>query len=227
MARVRIRRRDIEAERLPHVCMVCGDDATTTVQKTFAVTPAWAGVVGLLVLCVGNLLGIIIYMIVLESVKQRISIGVPVCERHRGYFSKRAIFRAILTALCFIVPAVVVVAAIIFADEREAPMVAILSGILSFAVTLIVVAVIVSTIHNGSIRAEEIDDRSVTLVKVAEGFDHAASERREYDDDSDEGIRPRRIIRSSEDVSPERRESFRERPDEEDRPRRRRQADED
>src|SRR5207249_2466369 len=106
MARVRIRRRDIEDERLPQICMVCGDDATSTVEKRFVITPEWAGVVGLLVLCLGNLPGIIVYVIVLESLKERIGINVPICERHRGYFTKRTIIRAILTALCFIVPAI-------------------------------------------------------------------------------------------------------------------------
>src|SRR5262245_9616890 len=227
MARVRIRRRDIDDERLPNVCIVCGSETTSTVEKKFVVVPDWAGVVGLLVLCVGNLLGIIVYIVVLESVKQRVRIGVPVCERHRSYFRSRTILRVFLTALCFIVPAVAIVGAIAFADEREAPMVAILSSIVSFAITLIVVAVILSTMHNSSVRAKEIDDRYVTLVNVADGFERALPAGRRRDDDDWDEDPPRRIIRPLEDTPPERRESFRERPESADPRQRRPRGDDD
>jgi hypothetical protein len=225
MARVRIRLRDSEDERLPKTCLVCGDDATAIIDKKFVLTPEWAGVVGLLVLCVGNLLGIIVYIIVLESLKKRITIGVPVCERHRGYFTKRAIVRAFLTALCFIVPAIALVAALTLADERDAAMVAILSGIVSFAVTLILVAVILSTMHNAGVRAKEIDERSVTLVNVAESFARALSESRRLDNDFDDDDRPRRMVRPPEEPPPGRRESYRDRREPDDPRQRRRSGD--
>ena len=233
MARVRLRRRDIAADRLPRVCMVCGKDGTTSVRKSFAVTPSWAVPVGLVVILLGQIPGIIIFWIVLEAVKQRVPVDVPMCDRHRGYFMRRTIWKTILTLPCFVVPVVVVATALIVTDERDAPMVAILSGILSFVVTVIVVALTLSTIHNAGIRTKEIDDRYVTLNGVHEKFEQTVSGPRDDWDDDDDRPRRRRPPRADaiEDVlpaepPPDHRESYRDRREPDDPRYRRRRGEE-
>ena len=229
MARVRIRCRDIHADRLPNVCIVCGGEGPTRIRKKFVVAPQWAGIVGVVAFLFGNLLGLIIYIIVIENVKKRISARLPVCNRHRGYFRKRAIWKAFLTSLIFIIPVAVVVALGVVVDDPDKPTVLILSGIVSFVSALIPIAIIVSIIHNSGICAKDLDDRVLTLSGVHENFASALHEPRDgWDDDFDREVRPRHDRREARDLPPERREGIRERPDDNERPRRRRtRADDD
>src|SRR5262245_904322 len=81
MAQIILKKRETDAEYLPELCMACGQPATTHIRKNFAWHPPWVIIL--------ILVNIIVYAIVAMIMTKRMTVDVPVCERHRGYWWKR------------------------------------------------------------------------------------------------------------------------------------------
>jgi hypothetical protein len=210
MAQIRLKQRETDREYLPEVCMACGQPSATHIRKTFAWHPPWV-----IVLILVNL---IVYAVVALIMTKRMTVEVPVCEKHRGYWWKRY--------LLMILPLPIIVAlGIGLMIALDQPGQGNLSGMACAGtaglglVWLISVAVIQSMM----IRAKEITDRTITLTRVNDEFVAALDEvrRRERPDDwDDEGdeyeerLRRRRRREQeraghSDDAPPDKRDAFR------------------
>src|SRR5437764_1390946 len=81
MARIELRLREADGGRLPMVCMVCGEPAVEEVRRRFAWHPGW--VILLLPL------GVLPYAVIAMALTKHVRADVPMCGRHRGYWTKR------------------------------------------------------------------------------------------------------------------------------------------
>jgi hypothetical protein len=206
VASISLGRYEIEEYDPPDVCMKCGAPSRVVVRRTFSWTPQWVGtliVVGLLFFTPLAL----IFLIVSAVMTKRMSVRVPLCEKHKGHWT----MRMLITLLGFLgVLAFVGIA--IFATVSEGDLAElttlfwVVAGFLLLG-WLITIAVLQST----AIKATEITDRSITLTGVSQGYIEALREDRgdDYDDD-----RPRRSRRRDDD-------------DDDDRPRKRKRPPED
>ena len=83
MASVWLERDGLADEELPAVCVACGRHAEHRVPRTFSHIPPWV-----FILVLVNLL---LVVIVALAVRQRQKAVVPVCDRHRGYWTRRTL----------------------------------------------------------------------------------------------------------------------------------------
>jgi hypothetical protein len=230
MAEIQLRQSETDRDRLPDVCIACGQPATSFIRKTFAWHPPWVIVI--------ILAGLLPYVIVALILTKRMTVEAPVCDKHCGYWWKRQM----LMWLPLLAVIVAFTGGMIIASNAGAPpgqneltgFVCAGSAIL-FLAWLIVAAIVQSMM----IRPTEITDRSIRLKRVHEGFVDAFDQlrggrNRDFDrdddddvEDYDERMRQRRERRAKErsGYDDDRRESFRaerdpdEPPDERIRPR--------
>jgi hypothetical protein len=169
MARLRLKRWEIEDYDLPPVCAKCGQPAEVHPKKTFSWHPPWVIVL--------ILAGLLIYVIVAVILTKRMTVPLPFCERHRNYWRNRSIFiyGGLLGLLLLAVIGVIIASAL---DPRgqdtSLGLVCVGSGVL-FLVWLIAAAIMQTT----SIRPNEITDRSITLVGLSRDFVDAVEDDRE------------------------------------------------
>jgi hypothetical protein len=193
MAQIRLRRSETVAERLPEVCMACGQPATTHIRKSFAWQPPWV--------IITIFFGLLIYVILALILTKRMTVEVPVCDRHRGYWLKRGlwIFLSFVGFIGFCFAAGFALDAILVRDTI---------GIICLTCVAALVVWLVSAvvIQSLMIKPKEITDRSITLTKVHPDF--VAAFVGMNNDDFDEDFRPRR--HEVDGLPPERQESFRE-----------------
>src|SRR5579884_2302584 len=79
MAQLRLSRHDVERERLPQqLCMRCGEPATFTKTRKFSWYPSW---VYLLIL-----IHLLVFIIVAAIITKRMTVPVPLCDKHRYQF---------------------------------------------------------------------------------------------------------------------------------------------
>src|SRR5690348_7389389 len=78
MAQLRLGRHEVEEEWLPQLCMRCGEPAAFTKRKTFSWYPAW---VYLLIL-----VHLLVFLIVALVLTKRMTVPVPLCDKHRHQF---------------------------------------------------------------------------------------------------------------------------------------------
>jgi hypothetical protein len=222
MALLRLRDTETRARHLPEICMACGEPSVDHIKKTFSWYPPWIGWLFL----VGGVPLVVILVLVLTK---RMSVELPVCERHRGYFWKRTLWICVALLVPFLAWAAVFAIAMALVDRRDEDSVFGFTC-LAFVVVLLLVIGIIAVVQNYAIRPKEITDRTISLIRVHEGFVEAWEAHRDRGWDAiDDEPRGRRRDRGEDqhddrdwrgrDVPPERRESFRERRDEDDDPR--------
>lgn len=77
MASIKLRGRDGElTERLPKVCMFCGEPSAQRIEKKFTWNPGWVHVL--------ILAGVVPYLIVLVVTQKAMRVRVPVCKEHKS-----------------------------------------------------------------------------------------------------------------------------------------------
>lgn len=193
MARIRLREAETKAERLPEVCMACGQPAAAYVAKTFRWYPEWIGVF--------ILLGVLPFWIMAAIMSKYMTVEVPLCEKHGRYFTTRLIALSVIVALIFLIPITVAIFALAVSDRDQAGN-SLAAALCIFVPCIIVGVIVIYFIQNRMIRPKEITDRNITLIRVHEDFVEAmqeARDEREYGDerarrrrDDDEDDRPRR-----------------------------------
>lgn len=149
-------------------------------------------------------------------------VEVPVCDQHRNYFQTRMIWTWVVAGATFVMGMLAFIVLLAASEGDTAG--AIVGGMACFGVSVFPVILIIAYIQSATIRAREITDRSITLVRVHDDFVEAMEIRREG---ATRKASPRRRSRDDDDefeeveeidpAPPKRRESFRE-----GRPRRRR-----
>ncbi len=196
MADIRLGRYEIEHYDPPPVCMRCGEPSAVCKDHRFQWVPPWS--YALLVF------GVIPYAIVAAVLMKRMTVSVPLCERHKWHWGGRtAVVLLSLLALLGLLFAGIALGS----EEDLNPAVVFVPFCFLFVVWLVAAVVLGVT----TIRPREITDKSITLRGVSPEFIDALNEARRgargEDEDDD---RPRRRRRGEE--------------DEDDRPRARRRA---
>lgn len=184
MATAHLGRYEVERDRLPAVCMRCGEPATVRKRKGFAWHPPWVIVL--------IFVAVLVYIIVAAILTKRMTVQAPLCDKHRNHWLGRALIiwlsLAGLLALGF--GGFMLAAAL--EDERGGqselfPFVCI-GSLVAGLVWLIVLAVLQTT----AIRPTEITDRSITLTGVSPLFVEAVDKERErLEADLEDYDRPR------------------------------------
>lgn len=224
MPKVRLSYRECKRGDLPEVCMFCGEPATARVKKTFSWHPQWVYILILVALLVALIVALVL--------TKKMTVRVPTCERHEGYWRRRT-FTLVGS---FLAVAGIGIGAIAFLASQGPNPNDDMTGILCGGTALLAfVWLIVAAIYSSQgVRPNEITDDFIRLGGVHEEFVGALEEDRRRNDDRRDSRRygderddfddepadrppPRR--RDYEDDRPRRRS------DEDDRPRRPRRDD--
>jgi hypothetical protein len=191
MAELRLKGSQTTGDRLPMVCMVCGQPAVAHKSKNFAWYPKWT------VLLI--FVHVIVFAIVASILTKRMRVDVPLCENHRGYFWKRTVL--ILLSFLFLTVLAIgggIVVADQFPNDAGGIICIGVSGL--FLVWLILAIIVGQTM----IRPREITERSITLIGVCDDFVAAFKEMKahdDFDDDfDDDSPRRRRRYRDDDDL---------------------------
>jgi hypothetical protein len=180
MARVRLSRHEVEEGALPFVCLRCGAPATLTRYKTFSWHPNWIDwflVIGLLCFTPLLIAGVVLSF----AMAERMRVPVPLCEAHKNHWRWRSWF--IYGGLALF--AVLGIGALVFwgstiKSQHEALKAA--AGWLCAATGVLALAWLIAAaiVQNKAIRAIEITEQSITLIKASPDFAEAlAQERRD------------------------------------------------
>lgn len=209
MAKLQLNQSETDRDFLPSTCMMCGAPATDHIRKNFSWYPPWVGVF--------VLVAVPLFIIMALVMTKRMTVEVPVCDRHRGYWWKRQLFM-FLPLVLFFALGVGAMVALGNGPNNDAGGIACAASVGIAIIWLIVAAVIQSLM----VRPTEITDRTITLKNVNDDFERAVTEARRgrrsdrYDDDDDDDDdyddrrrRRRERARDDDDLPPERRESYR------------------
>jgi hypothetical protein len=187
VASVKLSQYEIEEYDPPEVCMKCGAPSSVVVRRTFSWTPQWVStliVVGILFFTPLAL----IFLIVSAVVTKRMAVRIPLCEKHKGLWTKRMliVLLGLLVILAFVGCAAYVSVAEGDLSDLAVPLwIVVVALLLGWLITLVV-------LQQSAIRPTEITDGNITLTGVSPGYLEALREDRgdDYDDD-----RPRRSRR--------------------------------
>lgn len=169
MAKLRLKKRDTKAARLPPVCMVCGNECTKARKTTFSWTPMWVHVL--------ILAGLLPYVIIHSILTKRMSVEVPLCTSDRRYFGMRTLMSFLTIFGAIGLGGLIFVAIIALAGDPGEAGAGLICG---FPLLVLAVAIITMiAIRFTMIRAVQITDDEITLTWVHEGFVEAVDEMRE------------------------------------------------
>ncbi len=207
MARIRLTERETRPNRLPMVCVVCGEPAEFAPHRKFSWAPPW---VHILILA-----GLLPYVIVVAILTKRKSTDMPVCRCHRHNNAYRLLL--VLGSFFVMTGLAVGIGFLIDSFQKRDE----LGGLICLSIGLIILAwfLLIVIVQLMSIRPTEITDSSITLTNVNIAFVDAVREQRDQrrvdiDDDEDDEYDDRRRRRRYDDDDDEY--------DDDDRPRRRR-----
>ncbi len=198
MADIKMGRFEISEYELPDVCLKCGAQARQRLYHTFTWTPGW--VYAFFVL---GPIGIIVIRILINSVRQEFTMGVPLCAEHRGHW----FWRNLIVGLMVVAFVAALIGGGILAGELDEPppfFVTFLSALLSLILGVILV-------QRTAIRAREITQQSITLTGVSDEFvaaingDRRGERESDEEEEEDERSGSRRSRRDREDRRPRRR----------------------
>jgi hypothetical protein len=166
---------------LPDVCMKCGAPTPDRVKKQFAYMPPWSYVVLLF-----GVLGIIIFLVLVATLRKSVNAQVPLCREHRNHWLSRTLLVvfSLIGGIGLIVLVVVAMNSLQGGGVRDVLPLLIIAIIVSWLILAIVVSVT-------SIRCVEINDRQgVKLQGVCQEFVDAYRDEYDYD-------RPSRLDRDA------------------------------
>jgi hypothetical protein len=196
MADIRLGRYEIEHYDPPPVCVRCGARSVVCKDHRFQWSPPWVYVL--------LLLGVIPYAIAAGATQKRMTVPMPLCDRHKWHWGGRT--AVVLLGLVAIIAILIMGVALGAELDADPALIFIPVGFL-FLAWIVSAIVLAST----TIRAREITDKSITLMGISPEFIEALNEaRRGERDDEEDDDRPRRRRRRDEED------------EDDDRPRRRR-----
>lgn len=174
---------------LPKICMFCGQPATTRKQRNFAWHPQWVWVL--------ILAGLLIALIVALVLTKRMTVRVPVCDEHEGFWRRKGMALGFsFLGLCLVAMGVLVFMVNQGPGNDDVTGWACLGSVGLFLAWLVFAAIYGSR----GIRPTEITDRYVRLTGVADEFVEALEDDRERDREEEaERRRVRRLKREADD----------------------------
>lgn len=162
MAKIRLEKWQTSRDRLPDVCMVCGEPASDHVRKNFSWHPPWV--------IVTIVAGLVIYAVLALVLTKRMAVDMPICDRHRGYWWKRSV----LMFLPLLLIAVIGIAVFALADQtgyRDAQGF-VCGGTIGVGLVWLIFAAVIQSL---AIQPTEITDRAIMLKGVHDEFAEAFS----------------------------------------------------
>jgi hypothetical protein len=169
---------------LPKVCMFCGQPAVTRKQRNFAWHPPWVWIL--------VLVGILVAAIVAIVLTKRMTVRVPVCEQHEGFWRRRGM----TIGFSFLGIVLVEIAAAIGAANLPQGQDNLGGFVCAGGVFLLLGWLVLVAIYSTrSIRPTEITDRFIRLTGVHPEFIAALEDDRERDRDEEEEYRRQRRAR--------------------------------
>jgi hypothetical protein len=164
---------------LPGVCMFCGRKAVDRKKRTFAWHPPWVWVL--------ILVGILVAAIVAMILTKRMTVRVPVCNEHEGFWRRRNL----VVGLSFLAIVVVEVAFIAVATSMPHGQNNDMGGLVcgGGAVLFLGWLVVAAIYSQRGIRPTEITDRFVRLTGVNQKFIDALEDDRERDREEEDEYR--------------------------------------
>lgn len=168
-----------EADELPDVCLVCGEDATDTVRRTFRWNPSWVWVF--------LLLGLLPVLLAVVLTTKTMAADCPVCRRHRGHWWKGNLLAAgcILGGFAAMAGGFVLMGATARPGQPDDS-----SGLFAFGglLALLVGLIAAVVVSNRLVRPLQITADEVHLTNVSPAFVDAVKAKRR----ADRGDRPAR-----------------------------------
>jgi hypothetical protein len=161
MATIKLYGRDqVVDERLPRICIKCGQDATSVKRRKFSWAPQWVGIL--------ILFGLLPYVIVSLALTKKMTVDCPVCEKHKNpwFLVTLLTWLLVLFLIGSIVGLAVMGGAVPAKDVETLLPGAIGAAVLGFLVLLIATLVV----QSGTIQPKLITEDSITLVKVSKTF---------------------------------------------------------
>jgi rRNA maturation protein Nop10 len=196
MSSIRLGRYEIGKYGLPDVCARCGEEAVAAPEKRFSWSPPW---LALLILLGG--LGLVLYIILAASLTKRMTVPLPLCERHRTYWRNRRIFIWGGLAAVVLLGILAIALGVMLDDKGITDDGALIAGLGTAGVFLIWL-ISAAVVQSKSIRPSEISDLSITLTNLSGEFVEAVNEDRRGDDredEDDDDDRPRARRREKDD----------------------------
>jgi hypothetical protein len=187
MADLRLGRYEIEHYDPPPVCIRCGAPSVVCKDHRFQWSPPWVYIL--------LFLGVLPYAIAASATMKRMTVPVPLCERHKWHWGGRTAV-VLLGLLAFIL---IMIAGIALGSENKLNPGVIFVPIVFLFFAWIISAVVLATT---TIRPREITDKSITLSGVSPEYITALNEARRGEGDEDDAPRRRRRRDDDEDERP-------------------------
>jgi hypothetical protein len=167
MASVRLHCTEVKEGSLPLVCAKCGEPAESTVRKKFSWCPPWV--------LATILIGLLVWVVLSIIMTKRMTVAVPLCERHKNHWSWRT-WTILLTlvagvALCIAIP---VTLSSLNPRGRDETL-----STLAWAVPVgigLVWLIAAAMISSSAIQAGEITDQSIKITNVCAAFRDAVDQ---------------------------------------------------
>lgn len=170
MARVRLSTYLIERGELPHVCMRCGAPAAVAVPHTFTWTPQWVGILIAVGLCVFGW-PVLIGALCAYLLSKRLRMPVPLCHAHRNHFRLRSLVLYIGLGTFLVLETAALTFYFYAARDRDPDAInlsgGICGGVFFAGIAWLFAAAL---LQNSAVRASEITEYGVTLIKVSDKF---------------------------------------------------------
>jgi hypothetical protein len=173
MAELRLKASQTQADRLPQICMACGQPAVKHVRRNFSWCPPWIHI------CI--IAGVLPWAIIVAILTKRMWVDVPVCEKHRGYFWKRLLLMILPIVLLLGLSVGIAYLLSEMGEKDSAGLVC-----LGFGIALLAWIIVIGVIQFTMIRAKDITDRTITLVRIHNDFVTAFEKMQPRDDFDDE-----------------------------------------
>lgn len=176
MASIKITSYECRKDLLPGICMKCGQPATVRVSHRFAWHPPWVPVL--------ILVNLLIYAIIAMILTKRMTVNMPMCDEHRTYWRKRALW----TWLTFAIVVLGSISGIGFLQTINPPQrdeyfsYVCFGSVIGFVAWIILLVVLQST----AIKPKMITEHSITLVKVHQDFIDQLKQERDDEFENDE-----------------------------------------
>jgi hypothetical protein len=176
MATIALHRDEFEENKLPPLCIRCGEPATCVKKKTFTWGPDWLLILLFVSICFGPLFWVALILNLV--VRKRMKVPVPLCQKHRNHWLplQVVLFGGIgLVVLLF----TTVVILLLTATHPNSPNIPLAGWFaLGTLLTLVIVLFPAAILQKRVIRATLITDYGIWLRGVASEFSDTVEERR-------------------------------------------------
>jgi hypothetical protein len=195
MAKLRLSRRRVEEGNLPTYCMRCGEPTELIKHKNFSWHPEWVDIFIVIGVCAGGIFWVGIILAIVLTKRMRVT--VPLCEQHQNHWRwrRQMIWFSLMVPVGLLICGIGLAFAL-HSPPGNSPSPAAILALAMAGVAFVVWIIIVAALQNSAIRAKEITDDGITLIKVSPEFVRCFAEQRrseresreEFDEEDDDEV---------------------------------------